>query len=142
MVTQRLRDPIHDLIVFEGNDEVDMLAWELIKTKEFQRLRRIRQLGLSEFVFPGATHSRFAHSIGVFNNARRLLQVLKREGKNIDEDRRRVILVSALLHDLGHGPFSHAFEVAREAVARSRGEEAIQKHEKWSAKLGCRLIKS
>ena len=134
MVTQRLRDPIHDLIVFQGNDDVDMVAWELIKTKEFQRLRRVRQLGLSELVFPGATHTRFAHSIGVFNNARRLLEVLRKEGREINQDQKRVVLFAALLHDIGHGPFSHAFENAREAVAQSRGE-VIQKHEKWSAKL-------
>lgn len=135
MQTQRLRDPIHDLIVFDQKDEEDMLAWELIKTKEFQRLRRVRQLGLSEFVFPGATHSRFAHSIGVFNNARRLLEVLSKNGETIEKDRKRVILMSSLLHDIGHGPFSHAFEKAREAVAQTRGEEAILKHEKWSARL-------
>jgi HD superfamily phosphohydrolase len=133
MVTQRLRDPIHNLIVFRKDDEEDQLVWRLIGTKEFQRLRRIRQLGLSEFVFPGATHTRFAHSIGVFNNARRLLSVLENTGKHITKEQRRVILVSALLHDVGHGPFSHAFEVAREAIAESRGEEAIHKHERWSA---------
>jgi len=135
MPTQRLRDPIHDLITFDEADEVDMLAWELIKSKEFQRLRRVRQLGLSEFVFPGATHSRFAHSVGVYNNARRLLEVLRRNGQKIEPDRKQVILIAALLHDLGHGPFSHAFEKAREAVTQARGEEAILNHEKWSARL-------
>jgi uncharacterized protein len=135
MPTQRLRDPIHDLITFDEADEEDMLAWELIKSKEFQRLRRVRQLGLSEFVFPGATHSRFAHSVGVYNNARRLLEVLRRTGQKIEPDRKQVILIAALLHDIGHGPFSHAFEKAREAVTQARGEEAILNHEKWSARL-------
>lgn len=64
MKTRRIRDPIHDLITF--NSKVDQVAWKLLGTFEFQRLRRIKQLGLSEFVFPGATHSRFAHCVGVF----------------------------------------------------------------------------
>ncbi|GAB4150858.1 MAG: HD domain-containing protein [Sphingomonadales bacterium] len=134
--TQRLRDPIHGLIVFDKDDETDMLAWRLIQTPEFQRLRRIKQLGISEFVFPGATHSRFSHSIGVYQNARKLMGVVKKsEGNAFKEERARVILIAALLHDLGHGPFSHAFEGAREAIAKSRGIEAIEKHEKFTAKF-------
>jgi uncharacterized protein len=137
MEIRRLRDPIHDLIVFNVSDDksVDRMAWDLLNKKEFQRLRRIRQLGLSEFVFPGATHSRFSHSIGVYHNARRLMKVLEREIGKIDKDRERVVLIAALLHDLGHGPFSHAFESARESVAIDRGGDAIKKHEKWSAML-------
>ncbi len=137
MEIRRLRDPIHNLIVFNFGDgsSIDALAWKLINTKEFQRLRRVRQLGLSEFVFPGATHSRFAHSIGVYYNARRLMDVLERETGKIDKDKERIVLVAALLHDLGHGPFSHAFESARESVAHERGGGAIKKHEKWSAML-------
>lgn len=135
-VTSRLRDPIHGLIVFRKCDPMDALAWELIKTPEFQRLRRIRQLGVSEFVFPGATHTRFAHSIGVYHGARRLMEVIRREqGGECDEGRARVALIAALLHDLGHGPFSHAFEGAREAIAESRGKEGVEKHEKYTAKL-------
>jgi hypothetical protein len=109
---RRLRDPIHGLIVFDKNDryETDMLAWRLIQTPEFQRLRRIRQLGVSEFVFPGATHTRFAHSIGVYHNARKLMQVVRdTEGADFKGDRARVVLIAALLHDLGHGPLSHGF---------------------------------
>ncbi len=132
--TWRLRDPIHDLIVFGSKSHSDSMAWRLINSPELQRLRRVKQLGVSEFVFPGATHTRFAHSIGVFNNARRLLKVLEREGQTITEERKHVILMAALLHDIGHGPFSHAFENARQAVATARGEEGkIKKHEKWSA---------
>ena len=65
MGDKRLRDPVHGLIVFEAASPIDSLAWKLIDTPEFQRLRRIRQLGVSEFTFPGAVHTRFAHSIGV-----------------------------------------------------------------------------
>ena len=129
--TQRLRDPIHGLIVFDGKDDVDMLAWRLIQTPEFQRLRRIKQLGLSDFVFPGATHSRLIHSVGVYQNARRLVGIVREEtGK--DEFREKVVLIAALLHDIGHGPFSHAFEVARAEMAAGN---PIEKHEKLSARL-------
>ncbi len=68
--THLLRDPVHGLIVFEANDKLAQLAWKLIDTPEFQRLRRIKQLGVSEFIFPGAVHTRFAHSVGVFHTAR------------------------------------------------------------------------
>ncbi|KTQ96810.1 hypothetical protein NS226_06775 [Aureimonas ureilytica] len=131
---QRLRDPIHGLIVFANDVEIDELAWRLLQTREMQRLRRVKQLGVSEYVFPSATHTRFAHSIGVFHNARRLMEVVRRSG-NIDRDRERVTLIAALLHDVGHGPFSHTFEGAREELARERGQKKIEKHEKFSAHI-------
>ena len=129
--TKRIRDPIHGVIVFDHTVPVDMLAWRLIQTPEFQRLRRIKQLGLSDFVFPGATHSRFMHSIGVFHNARRLAEIVRKESGS-DDNRQKVVLIAALLHDIGHGPFSHAFEIARKEIA---GGKPIEKHEKLSAKL-------
>ena len=131
---QRIRDPVHGLIVFGGKDkhrsETDGIAWKLLNTREFQRLRRIRQLGFSDLVYPGATHSRFAHSIGVYHTARRLVDVIaRRQGEKHDPDRARVALLAALLHDVGHGPFSHAFEVAATAADLSR------RHEDWSAEI-------
>lgn len=134
-MSRRLRDPVHGLIVFDDNDplRVDMLAWALIDTPEFQRLRRIRQLGVSEFTFPGAVHTRFSHSIGVFHTARTLVQVIKREmarnGQQFDESKAQVALVAALLHDIGHGPFSHTFE----GVQESRGVK--KRHEQWTADI-------
>lgn len=134
--TQRIRDPIHNLIVFNEKDEIDQLAWRLINAPEFQRLRRIRQLGVSEFVFPGATHTRFAHSIGVYHNARRLVrQIDEHLIDSASEDRSVVIRIAALLHDIGHGPFSHAFEGARAALAKAKGQVKIKKHEFYSAEL-------
>jgi HD superfamily phosphohydrolase len=131
--TQRLRDPVHGLIVFEGDQPVDQLAWALIGTPEFQRLRRIRQLGVAEFIFPSATHTRFAHSIGVFHTARKLIGIIRREVKNDafqrDKSRAEVAAVAALLHDLGHGPFSHTFE----GVQRSRS--VGRRHEQWTAEI-------
>lgn len=135
--TKRIRDPIHGLILFDIDlDETDCLAWKLIQTPEFQRLRRIKQLGISELVYPGATHTRFAHSVGVYHNSRRLMEVIRRsEGDKIDNGRVRIALIAALLHDLGHGPFSHAFENAREQLAQDRGEEAIEHHEKLTGQM-------
>lgn len=134
-MSKRLRDPVHGLIVFDDRDPlgVDPLAWALIDTAEFQRLRRIRQLGVSEFTFPGAVHTRFSHSIGVFHTARALVKVVEREmsGKDppFEESKAKVVLVAALLHDLGHGPFSHTFE----EVQKSRGVK--KRHEQWTAEI-------
>lgn len=109
---QRVRDPVHDLIEF-GIGPLDQIAWKILNAPEFQRLRRIKQLGFTELVFPGATHTRFAHSLGVFHNARRLSHlVADRLGDNYDPDRAGVAQAAALVHDLGHGPFSHSFEDA------------------------------
>ncbi len=133
--TQRIRDPVHGLIVFGGSgdchrDRTDLIAWDLLNTGEFQRLRRIRQLGFSDLVFPGATHSRFAHSVGVYHMARRLADVIaRRKPGGRDLNRERVALLAALLHDIGHGPFSHAFETAAGDAGPSR------RHEEWSAEI-------
>ena len=130
--TQRLRDPVHGLIVFEKQDKLAQLAWKLINTPEFQRLRRIKQLGVSDFVFPGAVHTRFAHSIGVFHTARELVRIVERESvdaRPFDRDRANVAIVAALLHDLGHGPFSHAFE----GMQMSRG--VGKRRDKWTAEI-------
>ena len=135
MRSQRIRDPVHGLIGFgesgdAGRDETDRIAWDLLNTPELQRLRRIRQLGFSDLVFPGATHSRFAHSVGVYHMARRLAGVIaRRAGGARDPGRERVALLAALLHDVGHGPFSHAFEAVGEALGRAR------RHEIWSAEI-------
>jgi len=142
---QRIIDPIHEMIVFRGEDRLDMAAWRLLETPDFQRLRRIKQLGVSEYVFPSATHTRFAHSIGVFHNARTLVQLLEREIKlqrvqgEFDRDRANVATLAALLHDIGHGPFSHAFEEARKAITEERGDGSarakVRKHEAFTADM-------
>ncbi len=126
--TQRVRDPIHNLIVF-GASELDQLAWQLLNTPPFQRLRRIKQLGFSELVYPGATHSRFAHCIGVFANARHLIEIVRRKMGTVDEFRAKVATISALLHDLGHGPFSHTFEGVEK---QRRAPQKPKKHEQWT----------
>jgi uncharacterized protein len=107
---QRIRDSVHDLIEF-GSDHFEHTLWEVIQTRPFQRLRRVKQLGFSDLVYPGATHSRFAHSVGVFHTARKLMDVIgKHTGKSLDTAKQPRALAASLLHDVGHGPFSHAFE--------------------------------
>jgi HD superfamily phosphohydrolase len=130
---QRVRDPVHGLIVFAKDGDAarrDQAAWAIINTPEFQRLRRIRQLGVTEFTFPGATHTRFAHSIGVFHTARCLVEVIHRlRPVGFDSHRADVAVLAALVHDLGHGPFSHAFESVQKA------RKATKKHEIWTADI-------
>jgi HD superfamily phosphohydrolase len=109
---QRIRDPLHNVIGFAAN-EFENAIWEVAQTRQFQRLRRIKQLGFSDFVYPGATHSRFAHSIGVFHTARMLMQIIERHLQRADdwkESKADRALAAALVHDVGHGPFSHSFE--------------------------------
>jgi HD superfamily phosphohydrolase len=121
-----IRDPVHNLIAFDDND-CDRLLLGLINTKEFQRLRRIKQLGFSHLTFPGADHSRFAHSIGVMHVARRLLHRVSQIRPGVlDEERKIIVLVAALLHDVGHGPFSHAFEKITRSHHEARTLEIIR----------------
>lgn len=99
------KDPIHHYIHVR-----DRVIWDVIGTKEFQRLRRIRQLGTTYLVFHGAEHSRFQHSLGVYEIVRRIVDDVFTGRPEWREEERLVTLCAALLHDLGHGPFSHAFE--------------------------------
>jgi HD superfamily phosphohydrolase len=132
---KRIRDPVHGLIVFDLEKEVDKAAWRLIDTPEFQRLRRIKQLGVSEFTFPGAAHTRFSHSIGVFHVARCLMKVAEKglPATEWNHQRERTALLAALLHDIGHGPFSHAFENVEKKRLSSRG--SYKSHETWTAEI-------
>lgn len=101
-----LKDPVHDEILVD-----DPWIWRLVNTAAVQRLRRIRQLGTSYLTFHGAEHSRFTHSLGAYETMRRLLIHLQQEcGWPADERDRKLALAAALLHDVGHGPFSHTFE--------------------------------
>ena len=111
---ERIRCPVHDLISFKRSRDEDVLLWELIQTSPVQRLRRIKQLGFSEFVYPGANHSRLSHVLGAMQMARRMLEVFERNDayeKVGDLPREKTAtLAAALLHDIGHGPYSHVFE--------------------------------
>jgi HD superfamily phosphohydrolase len=101
------RDPVHNIIAFDLNDEAERVIFRLIRTRTFQRLRRIRQLGFANLVYHGAEHTRFGHSLGVVHVARRMFGALEH---GFGDAERLEVLCAALLHDVGHGPFSHAIE--------------------------------
>lgn len=113
------RDPVHDIISFDLADPVEKTLYDLVCTPGVQRLRRIRQLGMSFLVYHGAEHSRFTHSMGVCHLALRIFDHLFPKGSAYD---RVTVGAAALLHDVGHGPFSHVIE----AVSRVRHEEVSQ----------------
>ncbi|MEM8609008.1 MAG: HD domain-containing protein [Myxococcota bacterium] len=109
-----LRDPVHGLIAFEGMAE--QVIRSLLDTREVQRLRRVRQLGLASLVFPGAEHTRFSHAVGAAYVMQSLLERIDAcsdelpSDQRLDAEARADALAAALLHDAGHGPFSHLFE--------------------------------
>ena len=119
-----VRDPIHGLIAL-SQKEVD-----LINTRGFQRLRRIRQLAMAFLVYPGTLHTRFDHSIGVMHIAGRICNQLKQLRKITAVECERIRL-AALLHDIGHGPFSHVSEHLLDKYAPKTGDSIVEKiHEK------------
>lgn len=125
-----LRDPVHGLVAFEGNAERVMTP--LLATRELQRLRNVRQLGFTSLAFPGAEHSRFAHCLGAAHVMGRLLarirdvQAVLPAELRADEEAEADALAAALLHDLGHGPFSHLSE---EVLPHAR------RHEAWTTDI-------
>lgn len=114
------KDPVHNYIHVQHST-----IWRLINTREFQRLRRIRQLGTSYLTFHGAEHSRFSHSLGVYEITRRIISQFERSGySDWPSSEKLLALCAALLHDLGHGPFSHSIE-----------EAFHMDHEEWTRRI-------
>lgn len=106
MIEKVFRDPVHNYIHIEHE-----LIYHLINTKEFQRLRRIKQLGTTSYTFHGGEHSRFSHCLGVYEIARQITQKFETNYPEIwDKSESLLTMVAALLHDLGHGAYSHTFE--------------------------------
>jgi hypothetical protein len=111
-------DPIYGFITIPNS-----LIFALIEHKYFQRLRRITQMGLSYLVYPGAHHTRFQHAIGSMYLMQKAVRVLRYKGVVITEDEENALYIAILLHDIGHGPFSHAIEntlvkgVSHEAIS-------------------------
>jgi HD superfamily phosphohydrolase len=117
------RDPVHNIIALSEERPDDALLVRLIDTPEFQRLRHIKQLGLALYTYQGAEHSRFTHSLGVMHVMTRVLDRLG-ERYPVSAEARVVARAAALLHDIGHGPFSHVIE----KVLR-------QNHEHWTMRI-------
>jgi len=125
-----LRDPVHGLIELEGEEAA--IVPRLLGACEVQRLRRIRQLGLTSLAFPGAEHTRFAHALGAAHVMRRLLHRLRQiDGdlpfwQRVTSERAREAIAAAFLHDVGHGPLSHLFEAAMPGALH---------HESWTERI-------
>lgn len=114
------KDPVHSYIYVQ-----EKLIWDLINSAEFQRLRRIRQLGTTYLTFHGAEHSRFSHSLGVYEITRRIISQFERNNyPDWPKEERIVALCAALLHDIGHAPFSHSIEEIFET-----------NHEQWTVNI-------
>ena len=98
-------DPIYGFITIPNT-----LIFDLIQHKYFQRLRRITQMGMSYMVYPGAHHTRFHHAIGCVHLMQKAIEILRFKGVTISKEEENALYVAILLHDIGHGPFSHAME--------------------------------
>lgn len=112
-----LNDPVYGFINIPND-----LTFDIIEHRYFQRLRRIKQLGLSDMVYPGALHTRFHHALGAMDLMRRALNSLEEKGVEISPKERQAGLLAILLHDVGHGPFSHTLEFS---LFREIGHEQV-----------------
>ncbi|MEQ9466353.1 MAG: HD domain-containing protein [Ekhidna sp.] len=100
-----LNDPVYGFINIPND-----LIFDIIEHRYFQRLRRIKQLGLTDLVYPGALHTRFHHALGAMDLMRRAINALQDKGVEISDKERQASMLAILLHDVGHGPFSHTLE--------------------------------
>lgn len=100
-----INDPVYGFITLPYG-----ILFQIVEHPIFQRLRRIKQLGLSDYVYPGATNTRFHHALGAFNLMRQTIHTLRQKDVKITEKEAEAVQIAILLHDIGHGPFSHALE--------------------------------
>ncbi|CAH8498128.1 unnamed protein product [Heterobilharzia americana] len=137
MCSKIVQDAVHGVI------ELEPLAVQVIDSPEFQRLREIKQLGITYFVFPSSQHSRFEHSIGTYHLAKKLLEAIHNDqnysGPTLNFQEQLSVRIAALCHDLGHGPFSHMWE---EFVKKGGSEYSQYKHEKISGHVLEKIVRS
>jgi len=100
-----INDPVYGFIKIPYD-----IIFDLIELPMFQRLRRIRQLGMTHFVYPGANHTRFQHAIGAMHLMGQAIEVIRSKGHEITDREAKAVTIAILLHDMGHGPFSHSLE--------------------------------
>jgi HD superfamily phosphohydrolase len=112
-----INDPIYGFVTIPNE-----LIYDLINHPYFQRLRRIKQLGLTNLVYPGALHTRFHHAIGAMHLMQEAILTLKQKDVKITDQEEQAVLIAILLHDIGHGPFSHALE---HSLVKGISHEAI-----------------
>lgn len=115
-----LNDPIHKKIIL-----ADDIVYDLVQTRAFQRLKELKQQGNTYFLLPNTLHNRLSHSLGVYENMRKMVdELVINKGLSLTEYEVNIALVSALLHDIGHGPYSHCFENISDIH-----------HEKWTVRI-------
>jgi len=100
-----VNDPVYGFINIPSE-----IIYDIIEHRYFQRLRRIKQLGLTDYVYPGAVHTRFQHTLGAVHLLNSAISTLKSKGINITKEEEDAVTLAILLHDIGHGPFSHTLE--------------------------------
>src|SRR6185295_18116505 len=117
-------DPVYGFITIPNQ-----LILDLLDHPYFQRLTRIRQLGLTYLVYPGALHTRFHHALGALHLVSQAIETLRSKGVRITEEEAEAVCIAVLLHDIGHGPFSHALEnvIIRDASHETLTEMFLEK---------------
>jgi len=103
--TKIFNDPVYGFVSIPYG-----IIFELVEHPYFQRLRRIKQLGLTHYVYPGALHTRFHHALGALHLMTQAVEVLRSKKVDISEEEAEAVMIAILLHDIGHGPFSHTLE--------------------------------
>lgn len=112
-----INDPVYGFIKIPYE-----IIFDLMEHPWFQRLRRIRQLGMTHFVYPGANHTRFQHAIGAMHLMGQAIEIIRSKGHEISEEEARAVTIAILLHDIGHGPFSHSLE---QSLIRDTSHETL-----------------